>query len=360
MLLLDVLFRYSTVALLLLIVVLVLRDGKGQATTRYAALVALSVAAMLLSLSPPELQLPKIPFIVIRLLDMPNIVFIWWLGLSMFQEDFKLGVREWTVFILYTGLMLFLRLLDFGVVSEVPLSCDLSADVLTFSMMAHLFFVTIVGRADDLIEPRRRLRLYFVVALVIGTIVTVLAENLFIQNFNAEVTLLRAVVAFPLTVWAFLWLTNFHPEKLSFQSVTANSDKKTKIDPRDEDLRKRLLDEMEQQKIFKQRNLTIRTLAERLNTPEHRLRVLINQGLGYRNFNDFLNHYRLQAIKQEFEQPDNARVPVLSIALEAGYNSLAPFNRAFLKAEGMTPSSYRKKLVEKLSRKKVAEKPDQN
>jgi AraC-like DNA-binding protein len=71
-------------------------------------------------------------------------------------------------------------------------------------------------------------------------------------------------------------------------------------------------------------------LAEKLSYPEHQLRRLINGYLGYRNFSAFLNSH-----------PDRARTPVLTIALDLGYGSLGPFNRAFKMETGMTPTDYR-------------------
>ena len=346
MLLLDAFFRYSSVSLLLLIALLVLRDGKAQTTPRYAALVALTVAALLISLTPPELKLPAPYFMIFHFIDAPSIAFIWWLGLSMFQEDFKLGVKEWLGFSVYTGLMLYYRLAEMFVDLPFPPGFDLAADTVIFGLMAHLFIVTIAGHASDLIEPRRRLRLFFVIGLVVGASLIVAVENFFFESHPSLVALFRVVIIFPLTVWAVLWLTAFRPEKLTFRH-RKTSPESSKIDPRDKTLAKNLLLEMEEKNSFLQRNLTISLLAKSLQTPEHRLRVLINRGLGYRNFNDFLNHYRIAAIKMALNNSENSRVPILSLALDAGYNSLAPFNRAFLKGEGMTPSQYRAQLAAK-------------
>ena len=86
----------------------------------------------------------------------------------------------------------------------------------------------------------------------------------------------------------------------------------------------------------------IRQLAEELNTPEHQLRALINQRLGYKNFSTFLNGYRIEETCERLTDPKEARIPILTIALDAGFASLTPFNRAFRQATGMTPSEYRR------------------
>jgi AraC-like DNA-binding protein len=84
-------------------------------------------------------------------------------------------------------------------------------------------------------------------------------------------------------------------------------------------------------------------VAARVGVPEYRLRRLINQRLGHRNFAAYLNGFRLAEVKAALADPAQRDVPILTIALDAGFGSLAPFNRAFRDAEGMTPSDYRER-----------------
>ena len=76
--------------------------------------------------------------------------------------------------------------------------------------------------------------------------------------------------------------------------------------------------------------------------PEYRLRRLINQRLGYRNFNVFLNEHRIDEAKAALADPSQAEVPVITIAMDAGFQSLGPFNRAFKATTGVTPTEYRR------------------
>jgi AraC-like DNA-binding protein len=98
-------------------------------------------------------------------------------------------------------------------------------------------------------------------------------------------------------------------------------------------------------RIYRQERLTIGLLAARLEMPEHRLRPLINDELGHRNFNAFLNRYRLDEAKAALADPDQSEVPVLTIALDAGFQSLAPFNRAFKVDTGLTPTEFRRRAA---------------
>lgn len=102
------------------------------------------------------------------------------------------------------------------------------------------------------------------------------------------------------------------------------------------------LENLMAQGIYEQNGLTIARLAEAMNLPEHQLRVVINQQLGFDNFSQFLNSYRIPAICKKLQQTEYQNTPVLTLALETGYNSIAPFNRAFKEHQGMTPTQYRR------------------
>jgi AraC-like DNA-binding protein len=93
---------------------------------------------------------------------------------------------------------------------------------------------------------------------------------------------------------------------------------------------------------WRETGLTIGELAQRVAIPEYRLRRLINQRLGFRNFTAFLNSYRLAAAAIRLADPAELRTPVLTIALDLGWGSIGPFNRAFRARFNMTPTDYRR------------------
>lgn len=99
---------------------------------------------------------------------------------------------------------------------------------------------------------------------------------------------------------------------------------------------------MKVERIYRQEGLAIGMLAARLDVPEYRLRRAINEGLGYRNFNAFLNRYRIDDAKAALRDVAQREVPVLTIAMDAGFQSIGPFNRAFKAETGMTPSEFRR------------------
>lgn len=107
----------------------------------------------------------------------------------------------------------------------------------------------------------------------------------------------------------------------------------------------RLQHAMQTDQLYRREKLSIAALAKELGSTEHRLRSTINQRLGFRNFNDFLHHYRLTEAAERLADPTQAGVPVLTIALEVGYASIGPFNRAFKERFAQTPTAYRQQRL---------------
>lgn len=98
--------------------------------------------------------------------------------------------------------------------------------------------------------------------------------------------------------------------------------------------------------LYREAGLTISGLAKKLNIPEYRLRAFIHKQLGFRNFNAMLHQYRIEDASEALSDRDNQNVPVLTIALSVGYQSITPFNNAFRQIKGITPSEYRKKMCQ--------------
>lgn len=96
---------------------------------------------------------------------------------------------------------------------------------------------------------------------------------------------------------------------------------------------------------WRQERLAIGAVAGTLGEPEHRLRRLINQRLGHRNFADFVNGFRIEAAKARLSDPAEARTTVAAIAFDLGFGSLGPFNRAFKAVVGVTPTDFRREAL---------------
>jgi AraC-like DNA-binding protein len=101
--------------------------------------------------------------------------------------------------------------------------------------------------------------------------------------------------------------------------------------------RDRLRQLMDQAQPWREPDLTLPELAQRLQLHPAFLSKVINTGCG-QNFNDFVNTYRTQEAQHKLADPRFAHYSVLGVALESGFNSKSTFNRAFKKLTGQAPS----------------------
>ena len=104
-----------------------------------------------------------------------------------------------------------------------------------------------------------------------------------------------------------------------------------------------LTDYMEENKPYLKGNLTIYELSRDINIPKHHLTQVINEKLG-KNFNTFINEYRVEEFKKKLSDPENSRYTIMALAFESGFNSKTSFNMIFKKVEKVTPSEFRKIL----------------
>ena len=149
----------------------------------------------------------------------------------------------------------------------------------------------------------------------------------------------------PILGWIIMWLNKPDVEKLLITTSDSLDQKNGNIAPKDVAIYERLIDVMEQEAAYTDHGLSIRALSERIDVPEHRLRILINQTMGYRNFPSFVNNYRIAYAKHVLADLEMARLPILSIAMDAGFQTLSTFNRAFKAAQGETPSVFRERAL---------------
>jgi AraC-like DNA-binding protein len=197
------------------------------------------------------------------------------------------------------------------------------------------------GRAGDLVEARRNLRGRFIFAT--GFYVLLVTVTGYIANFERGPSLLFGIVSFGVPfLAAALCIAMFGIRQQNLYAAPAVLDSSAaRMDETQIRLSNKLHDHMERDMPHRDEAMTIAKLAAQLGEQEYRLRRLINGQLGHRNFAAFLNGYRLDEVKAALGDPTQNEVPILTIALDAGFGSLGPFNRAFREAEGMTPSAFR-------------------
>jgi adenylate cyclase len=99
---------------------------------------------------------------------------------------------------------------------------------------------------------------------------------------------------------------------------------------------------IETEKPYLHSDLSLPSLADQLGISANQLSWLLNHGFG-RNFNEFINHYRVEEFKKLAELPENANLTIISIAYDCGFNSKTVFNTYFKKETGISPKQFLKK-----------------
>lgn len=202
---------------------------------------------------------------------------------------------------------------------------------LGFGLMAILMIWR--GRTDDLVTERLRLRRWFGLGLGAAVAAIVLVELLAAWRVPAGIEAAGMAALFAGTLALNLSFLRMNP------SFALHNPTPVPAIATASPLLERLTTAMQQERLYADHELRIAGLAALLQVPEHQLRKGINQQLGYRNFNQFVNGYRLQEAAERLRsEPDR---PILSIALDVGFRSVSSFNTAFKATYGVTPSAYR-------------------
>ena len=100
-----------------------------------------------------------------------------------------------------------------------------------------------------------------------------------------------------------------------------------------------ILDLMKNEECFLDTTLSLRTLADKINIHPNHLSWLLNASFK-KNFNDFINTYRLEYFKSIALKPEFKHITILGLAYDSGFNSKSVFNTFFKKTEGITPSKW--------------------
>ena len=344
MLEIDAFFRPAAVTLALLTAFLLLRDARFDFRARFGAVFGIGTAAYMFCSGAPEgwgassLLLP---------LCVGNSVFFWWFALALLEDGFRLEA-------VHVGVLIAVLALGFArvgahIIERAALGQSLAVihNLVILSLDAHVLLLAWRGYDEDLLESRRRFRLLFLIGGSLVAVGIAVAEvTLAGQPPAAWMLALQSVLVSILAASAATWLLSASASRLAFQNITTAK----RAEPAPVLDRQRLIDEalgmaldraINIDKLHLEQGLTIAALARRLGVSEHRLRKHINEALGYSNFNAYVNRHRIAAAKVALRDPKLSHLPVLTIALDSGFASLPPFNRAFRAETGQSATAYR-------------------
>jgi len=106
-------------------------------------------------------------------------------------------------------------------------------------------------------------------------------------------------------------------------------------------------------RLYADAELTLASLALKLGIHPQDLSSILNNGL-QKNFNDFINEFRVREVARKLREPQFDRFTLLGIAYESGFNSQRTFNRAFKEVTGKTPVEYKNGLKKELPKNNLA------
>jgi len=344
----EMFFRFSGISLFCLLGILILRDFENRQIAWLGAWASASGASYLICTSPTLNSFFGASMLLVQVFCHSGQLAIWLFSLSQFRDKLRL----WPTYILialafYIWQRMYFDWLRFED-SIIALTSAVLYAVARFSLIAHMLYVAWDGRGDDLVEARRRFRTIYIVTVSIAVLAVVISETVFDQQDlqNANILMFQSVGMWLLSAVLVWQITNLRKTAL-FDGPSGSRSGQTSVpnDPNERHDLETVERLIETEELYLKPGLTIAGLAAEAGLPEHRLRRLINMHLGYRNFADFLNHYRITAAKSRLSSIDERNIPVLTVAMDLGYGSLGPFNRAFKERVGLTPTEYRRKKL---------------
>ncbi|ADG10061.1 transcriptional regulator, AraC family [Caulobacter segnis ATCC 21756] len=109
----------------------------------------------------------------------------------------------------------------------------------------------------------------------------------------------------------------------------------------DADLARRITSVLREDAFHAAPHRKVADLARRLGEPDYKISRCVTASLGFANFNQMLNTYRIARAREMLADPALRNRSILLIALDCGFGSIGPFNRAFKAAAGVTPRAFR-------------------
>jgi len=106
---------------------------------------------------------------------------------------------------------------------------------------------------------------------------------------------------------------------------------------------------MEEDHLYLEPELNLTLLSRHTGLPQKTISLVLNQHLK-QSFNEFVNGYRVAAFKEKISQAAQDNMTILALALDAGFNSQATFQRAFRSNTGMSPREYMNQRLKEASK----------
>ncbi len=332
--------RLAAGAQLLLLALLVWRDHGRTRAGRPTVLLALTAVCYVLAPLLLGRQAPPLVTLAVLLGALAVPITFWIATRAHFDDDFRPRPVHAVLLAGLVALRYGSWLLGDGATANRTVWAAGS------SIIATAVAVAVVGDAlrrihaggrTDLVAPRLRLR-RFVLVVAGGFILVVLVGELALRGTS----LLERVAGLAEAAGVFVLAFALSALLLRLEPLFVRGATGREAPGATPELKARLEEWIQQEPAFRKAGLTIGELARDLGEQEYRVRQLINAELGFRNFNAFLNHFRIEEARALLADPAERSLGIAEIAFRLGYASLGPFNRAFKERTSQTPTEFRK------------------
>ncbi|MEM1402573.1 MAG: helix-turn-helix transcriptional regulator [Pseudomonadota bacterium] len=344
-----IVFALSQVTLAL---VLLFRERPlGQQQWFYVAFLVATAGYLL----HPILSGPGVDFVLsVLTLLIPGAFFLF--SLSLFDDGFVL--RAWHFVAVGLTVLPPIVAATLALLGMNPMSLLLVElpQMLEFVILAYALATTVRFWSADLVPSRRPLRLwisgfagsYIFLLVLLRELILPESEVLATVQYLPPALVMLATNVLMLGYRGGLWAGRTQGTQIQRAAPNPVEDASAtpKVEDRDKEALAALSRLMNEEHIYREMGLTLTDLARRSEIPAYRLRQLINAGLGYRNFNDFLNRYRIDEAAERLRDAAQQDTQVLVIALDAGFRSLSTFNKAFKAMFSTTPTEYRRAALD--------------
>ena len=346
----DIVLRTVTIMAAVLLAGLLFSTRRRRQAALPGVFLSLAVAAFFVTSGPGTAALLGGWRFPLTALCVTKAVWFWLFARALFNDDARPGGRHLAIVgaVAIAGTWqqaIFLPDFRAGTATAWETTAGFGFEGVLLLFVLFGLFEAWRGMSVDLVEQRRRLRVGFMVATGVYLTATlgVQSYNLLMDVSTPLLATRANMVVVAMGALAAAWfLLQFRSESWLQPARTTRGVALSRLESAVLAILERALDN---ERVFLQEGLTIGTLARHLGTDERVLRRVINRGMGYRNFNDFLHAWRVREACEELARPEQARLPVLSIAMKVGYGSVGAFNRAFKARIGMTPTDYRRDMV---------------
>ena len=215
--------------------------------------------------------------------------------------------------------------------------------LLIYSFLIYITYKAILKRNEYLLVFNNWLKILFL--LFCAFTISYLIYGISTINNFATTLLFPQVIILSITILyiaytAFISPLILSPSKLQIEHkyqksvLTPNLSLELKI---------ALIKLLKEDKIYRENDLTLENLSDKLGTNKHSLSQVINEHFNL-NFFNLINKYRIEEAVQIFQTNFLENKNIIDVAYEVGFNNKVTFSKAFKKFTTKTPSALLKEI----------------